>query len=401
MEGHFSLKKYLLSVSDLKARARRRMPHFAWEYLDSGTAAEECLARNRAAFQQITLAPKFLKGKFTPNLQTKLFGTDYAAPFGISPVGLSSLMWPKAEVILAQTASQCRIPYGLSTVGTESPEVVGSIAGDMGWFQLYSPRDLTMRQDLLDRAWNAGFRVLLVTADVPIMSRRERQIKAGLSVPPRITPRTLYHLACSPSWSFGTLRAGQPRFKVLEKYADDGQMRQMLQFTNDNLSGTLSWDYLEEVRALWKGALVLKGVLHPEDASRAVAVGVDGVQVSNHGGRQLDGAPATMEVLPEIKAAVGAQTKVLLDSGVRSGLDIARAIAVGADFVLLGRAFLWGVGALGREGGAHTVSILTDELTNVMTQLGCATVAELSQVDWSKTPLTQSPVREAGLSESI
>ncbi len=384
MEGHFSLKKHLLSISDLKAQARRRMPHFAWEYLDSGTAAEECLARNRSAFQQITLTPKFLKGKLTPNLQTTLFGTEYAAPFGIAPVGLSSLMWPKAEVILAQTASQCRIPYGLSTVATESPEVVGKITGDMGWFQLYSPRDLTMRQDLLDRAWNAGFKVLLVTADVPIMSRRERQIKAGLSVPPKITPRTLYHLARSPRWSFETLLAGQPRFKVLEKYANDQQMRQMLQFTNDNLSGTLSWDYLEEIRALWKGALVLKGVLHPEDASRAVAVGVDGVQVSNHGGRQLDGAPATMEVLPEIKAAVGADTKVFLDSGVRSGLDIARALAVGADFVLLGRAFLMGVGALGRTGGKQTVSILTDELTNVMMQLGCATVTELSQVEWRK-----------------
>lgn len=370
------------SIADLEKRARRRMPRYAWEYLDSGTGSEECLDRNRAAFRSVTLIPRFLKGAIEPDTTTRLFGTTYAAPFGVAPIGLSGLMWPRAESLLAASANRSGIPYALSTVGNETPEVIGPIAGEMGWFQLYPPRDGDLRRDLLRRAADAGFKTLLVTADVPVSSRRERQVRAGLTIPPKITPRMLYRSALRPRWSLATLRAGPPRFRTLEAYAGAAEMRQVAKFVGDKLGGTLSWDYLEETRREWAGPLVLKGILDVGDARRAVDAGVDGIVVSNHGGRQFDGAPASLSVLPEIKQEVGSQIAVLFDSGVRGSLDIARAIAMGADFVLLGRAFIYGVAALGSQGGDHTAAILKDELRNVMIQLGCRSIGELSKVPW-------------------
>ncbi len=372
------------TISDLEKRARRRIPHYAWEYLDSGTGSEECLKRNRDAFERVSLVPRFLKGEIKPDTETELFGTTYAAPFGVAPIGLSSLMWPKCEMILAASANKSRIPYTLSTVANEAPEVIGPIAGEMGWFQLYPPRDDELRRDLLQRAGDAGFKALLVTADVPASSRRERQIRAGLTIPPKITPQMLYRSAIRPRWSLETLRAGQPRFRTLEKYVGAAEMRQVAKFVGDKLGGTLSWEYLEETRKEWRGPLVLKGILDCDDARRAVDAGVDGIVVSNHGGRQFDGAPASLCVLPEIKRAVGSKTAVLFDSGVRSALDIARAIAMGADFVLLGRAFMFGVAALGRRGGDHTVAILKEELENIMTQLGCRSIGDLAEISWHR-----------------
>ncbi len=369
------------SVADLEKRARRRIPFYAWEFLNSGTGIEECLDRNRSALQQISLVPRFLKGDFTPQIKTKLFGTDYNAPFGIAPVGLSSLIWPKTENILAKTAAKYRIPYTLSMVANQSPETIGPITDGMGWFQLYPPRDEEVRKDLLKRVSNSGFTTLVVTADVPTSSVRERQIRAGLSIPLKITPLTLYRSAIRPRWLLETLIAGQPRFRTMEKYVGASQMGQVVRYFGQNLEGTLSWDYLARTRDEWRGPLVLKGVLHPEDARQAAGAGVDGIVVSNHGGRQLDGAPAPIDMLPEIAAAVGDRTSILFDSGVRNALDIARAIALGADFVLLGRAYIFGVGALGKRGGDHTADILLDELENVMTQLGCENLEELSNVE--------------------
>lgn len=360
------------------------MPHYAWEYLDAGTGAEECLDRNRQALMRIALQPRFLRGEFEPRIETALLGQRFSAPFGIAPVGLSSLMWPGAETILARAAARHRIPYVLSTVATQTPEAVGPQADGMGWFQLYPPRDPGLRRDLIARAAASGFSALMVTADVPVSSRRERQIRCGLTIPPKLTPRMLYWSAIRPRWAMETLLAGPPRFRTLEKYVSAAEMRQVSSFIGENLGGTLSWDYLAETREEWSGPLVLKGILHPEDAVRAVDAGVDAIAVSNHGGRQFDGAPASIDVLAGIRDAVGEEVTILFDSGVRSALDIARAIALGADFVLLGRAFLFGVAALGEQGGDHTVAILIDELKNVMTQLGCRDLEELSRADWRR-----------------
>jgi L-lactate dehydrogenase (cytochrome) len=320
-----------------------------------------------------------MKGEFEPNIATELFGIEYAAPFGVSPVGLTGLMWPQAERILARTAAKYRIPYGLSTVATESPETIGPIANGMGWFQLYPPRNPTLRQDLLRRAKEAGFTTLLVTVDVPAGSRRERQVKAGVGVPPKITPLMLWRTALRPWWALATLNAGMPRFRGLEQYLSSANMQDMAAFIRAELNGTVDWDYMKAVRDEWDGPVLVKGVMDVAEAEQAVSIGLDGVVVSNHGARQFDGAPASISVLPDIAAAVGQKTTIILDSGVRTGLDIARALALGADFVMLGRAFMFGVAALGERGGDHVFEILNADLKCNMEQLGCATIDELSQ----------------------
>ena len=366
------------SIEDLRRRAKERIPYFAWEYIDSGTGADECVRRNRAALESITLVPQFMKGAFEPQLTTRLFNVDYAVPFGVSPVGLTALMWPRAERILARTAAVYRFPYTLSTAATEAPETIGPLADGMGWFQLYPPRQADIRRDLIHRARDAGFTTMLVTADVPIASRRERQVRAGVVVPPKITPRMLYRCMVRPAWSMATLVAGSPRFRGLEKYINGSDMRDMLTFIGQELGGSLDWDYLDAGRQEWDRPLVLKGILTSAEAERAVALGFDGIMVSNHGGRQFDGAPAAIDALPAIAHAVGERTKCFLTAACAAGW-IWGALALGADFILLGRAFMYGVAALGRRGGDHVADLLKADLINNMIQLGCTTTAELHE----------------------
>lgn len=366
------------AISDLAAKAKKRIPHFAWEYLDSGTGLEDAVQRNRNAFAEVTLTPRFMQGQFEPETATTLFGIKYALPFGVAPVGLTGLMWPEAEKILARAAAQYRIPYSLGTVATESPETIGPLTDGMGWFQLYPPQQKEMRQDILKRARDSGFTTLLVTADVPTGSCRERQRRAGVNVPPKTNLRTLYHAAIRPEWALRTLKHGLPRFRGMEKYADGKDMQNMTSFIGQNLGGTLDWDYLKTLQDEWDGPILVKGVLDKEEAQQIAAIGLDGVVVSNHGGRQCDGVPAALHVLPAIKQAVGDQLTIVFDSGVRTGLDIIRALALGADFVMLGRPFMFGVSALGEAGGAHVIEILQEDLRNNMVQLGCRKLDELS-----------------------
>jgi len=365
------------AISDLERRAKRRMPFFAWEYLASGTGADQAVQRNADALAEITLLPQLLKGMLTPSTETELFGVKYAAPIGIAPVGLTSLIWPGADGALARAAAQKQIPYCMSTVATTSPEKAGAAANGMGWFQLYPPRKPDMRSDLIERAQKSGFTTLVVTADVPARSRRERQVKAQIRVPPKIGPRLVFQSAINPMWSLGVLRNGMPRFRTLEKYVNKATMQNTAGFVGANLGGTLSYDYLAEVRQQWDGPLVVKGILDPDDAARCLDNGADAIWVSNHGGRQLDGTVASIHALPAILHRVAGRVPVLFDSGVRNGLDVARALAMGADFVFCGRAFLFGVAALGEAGGGHAYDVLVDELVNVMAQTGCSTLAEL------------------------
>ena len=379
-----SLMQRYPAVSYLRRPARRRIPHVAWEFLDSGTGSDQCVARNTEAFESVRLVPRFMQGDFTPQTGTELFGAQYGAPFGIAPIGQSGLIWPGAEKILAATAAKYRIPYSLSTVAAESIETVGAIAGDMGWFQLYPPKHAEIRDDLLDRADAAGFTVCQVTADVPVPSRRERQYRAGMRLPPRLTPRIFTQALARPRWCMEVLRAGAPRFRTLDGYMEkmaqkgDGK-HDVATFMARNMGGVLDWDYLGRVRERWTKPLILKGILSPADALKAVELGVDGILVSNHGGRQLDAAPSSLEMLPAIRDAVGGRAKILLDSGVRTGGDVLKALALGADFVLLGRAFQYGVGALGRRGGDHVAEILSDELKNTMSQIGLRSLDEVTR----------------------
>ncbi len=365
------------AIEDLERRAKRRLPHFSWEYLASGTGDESAMHRNRSALLDVELLPQLMKGVIEPDTRTTLFGVEHAAPIGGAPLGMSGLIWPGADQALARTARANGFPHVLSTVATTTPEDIGPLAGDMGWFQLYPPRDDALRSDLLDRVEGAGYRTLVITADVPKGSRRERQRKAHIRVPPKITPRLMWQSVTHPAWSMAVLRHGIPRFRTIEQYIDGTSLTAVAGFVGASLGGSLSFDYVAEVRAQWTGNIVVKGILDRADARRSIDVGADAIWVSNHGGRQLEASPAAISCLPAIATAVGDEVPVLFDSGVRSGADIARAISLGADFVFAGRPFYFGLGALGERGAGHAYEILRDGLVNVMHQTGCATLLEL------------------------
>jgi L-lactate dehydrogenase (cytochrome) len=374
-----SLEQRYPMVWDLQRKARKRLPHFSYAYLETGTGDEQGLIRNQERMANVTLIPRVLKGEVKPDITTLLFGQEYASPFGVAPVGLTGLIWPNTDQILARTAKKYRLPFCLSSMGTDTPETIAPLVGDMGWFQLYPPRDKEIRDDLLKRAKASGFKTLVITADAPLLSRRERMMRAGLIMPPAITPRFVFQVLTHPRWALATLRTGVPNLKTMVKYAGTTDMKELSEFVNQNICGTLSWEYLREVRDQWDGPLVLKGTLHPDDVERAIQVGVDGVIVSNHGARQFNGAPAAIDVLPSIADQFRGKTAILYDSGVYSGLDILRAIALGAEFVFLGRAFMYAVAALGDKGGDHVTNILIEDLKNNMVQMGTSTIEDLKQ----------------------
>lgn len=371
------------ALDDLRRSARKRIPHFVWEYLASATGDEATQHRNRTELDKILLKPGILHGEYDPNLSTTLMGRTYPLPFGIAPVGMSGLIWPDAERLLAKNAAKNAIPYGLSTVASQTPEHVGPHTGGQGWFQLYPPRDPVIRTDLLNRARASGFHTLVLTVDVPVASRRERQTRSGLTNPPRLTPRLMAQVARCPTWALGTLKHGMPRLRLMESYQKSTAALSSTQHIGYLLRTSPDWDYLRELRAEWGGKLVVKGVLNPEDAQRLQTEGVDAVWVSNHAGRQFSGAPAAISALPAIRTAVGPDYPLIFDSGITGGLDILRAIALGADFVMLGRAFHYGLGAFGAKGAQHVVDILQADLQSNMGQMGIRRLKDAKHRVWS------------------
>jgi len=365
------------AIHDLRRRARGRIPHFVWEYLDSATGTESTARRNRTAMIGVEMMPSVLHGELEPDLTASLMGRTYPLPFGVAPVGMSGLIWPGAEAALARAATAAGLPYTLSTVATRTPEEIGPLVGGNGWFQLYPPRDPEIRRDMLRRARETGFSTLVLTADVPVASRRERQVRSGLTLPPRLTPRLLAQIALRPGWAMGTLRHGTPRLATVESYASDASARDSTAHIGYLLRTSPDWDYLRWLRDAWQGSFVVKGVLNPEDAEALEKAGIDAVWVSNHAGRQFDAAPAALSVLPEIRAATS--LPVIYDGGIEGGLDICRAIAKGADFVMLGRAWHYALGALGRAGPDHLIDVLRQDMLSNMGQLGAAQLSDLWQ----------------------
>jgi len=366
-------------VSDMVGVAKRRMPHFAAEYLFAGTGYDEALENNRKAFNEVFLVPQYLKGTVNPNLKTKLFGYEYDAPFGMAPVGMTSLMWPGAEIALSKMSVKNNIPFSLSTVSCTSVEEVGKHLDGNGWFQLYPPADKAIRNDLLKRAKDSGFKTLIITADIPASSRRERLRMAGVSVPPKNNLRTFFQAAICPSWSIGTLINGIPAFGTMDQYSDGswhGNAKSKAGFAGSQMQRYLDWDYLKEVRDIWKGPIILKGLMDIEDAIKTTKF-VDAIYLSNHGGRQLDIAPSTLQILPEIRKKVGYKFPIIIDSGFYSGQDICKGLMLGADFVMTGRPFIIGLAALGAKGANHVHDILKDELSNIMEQVCAENIKEL------------------------
>ena len=363
------------AISDLKSRARKRIPHFVWEYLDSATGDEATLYRNRAALDAVLLQPSILHGEFEPDLTTTLLGRNYPMPVGIAPVGMSGLIWPGAEKMLAQTAADEGIPYTISTVATQTPEDIGPHAGDQGWFQIYPPRDKSIREDMLKRAKDAGFHTLVLTVDVPVASRRERQTRGGLTQPPRLTGRLTLQAAMCPAWLMGIQKTGMPRMKLMDSYAEQKTNLPSTQHVGYLLRTSPDWSYLDALRDEWDGPLIVKGVLDPNDCPRLKDRGADAIWISNHAGRQFAAAPATMDVLPAVRAAT--DLPILIDSGFEGGLDVLRALALGANFVMMGRPFHYGLAAMGKPGAAHVIGILRQDMIANMGQLGAQSLSDL------------------------
>ncbi|ATX66769.1 alpha-hydroxy acid oxidase [Roseinatronobacter bogoriensis] len=378
------------ALSDLKATCKRRVPWFVWEYLDSATGRESVKPRNRAELDKVLFRPAILRGAIVPDLSTRFLGQDYAMPVGVAPIGMSGLIWPGAEAALAGMAQGTRLPYCLSTVATRLPEEIGPIAGDMGWFQLYPPKDPAIRADILTRAHKAGFRVLVLTVDLPGPSRRERQLRAQLAIPPKLTPAMLWQIAQRPAWALGTLRHGQPRLRLMEDYLKLDGNAPSTAHPGYLLRAAPDWDYLHAVRALWEGPLVVKGVLDPQDADPLRAAGVDAIWVSNHGGRQFDGAPPALDALRQIRATLGPEMPLIYDGGIETGLDVLRALAFGANFTMMGRGWHYALGALGAQGGSHLAQILRDDMASNMMQMGITRPEQAATQGWAPSPAPES-----------
>ena len=365
------------SIEDLRRKAQKRIPRFAFEYLDSATGRELGAKVNRDALDAIGFMPSVLCGRTKANLQAKLLGKTYDLPFGIAPVGMSGLMWAGAERMLAQAAVAHNIPFSLSSVAVASPEDVALHIGQNGWFQHYPVKSADLRRKMLPRIKAAGFHTLIITVDVPEESRRERQRRANLTVPPKVDLRTLTEMAVRPAWCLAQLREGiMPRMRFFDDYVPQ-RGRESFTHAGALIRGIPDWQYLEELRAEWDGHLIVKGVLRPEDAKRMVEIGADCIWVSNHGGRQFEAGPAVIDQLPKIRAAVGKDVPLIYDSGVAWGLDVMRALAKGADFVMVGRAFQYAVAAFGRKGIDHLVHILKADITANMSQLGLEDLDQL------------------------
>ena len=357
-------------ITDLKKRAKRKIPNFAYDYVDGGIDDEHGKARNRQAWHDVNLTPRYLVDVSQADLKTEIFGKTYDIPFGVPPVGLGNMMWPGAELALASAAQSANIPYILSTFSTTDMDQIAQAAPDVCWFQLYVPREEAVMKDVLDRVKSAGFHVLVVTLDIPVGAKRNRELKNGLKLPFSFTPNIVWQSMIHPRWAIETLKHGQPDFVNVLKYKK-GPNQGLAEFiTNFNMKGVTA-ERVAMIRKLWDGPIVLKGTQYVEEAYKAIELGVDGIIVSNHGGRQLDAAPSTAETLNSLPDEVFQKLTVMVDSGIRTGLDVVRAKALGAHMGFSGRSFFYGMGAMGKKGANQVIEIYRDEITRTLQQLGC------------------------------
>jgi L-lactate dehydrogenase (cytochrome) len=364
------------SVESLREKAKRRIPGFAFDYLDGGCNEEINLHKNTSEIRQIELLPQYLKEHSGSDLKTELFGHVYDAPFGIAPVGLQGLIWPNSPEILARAAFKHNIPFVLSTVSTSTIERISEITEGQAWFQLYHPADNSLRDQIIKRA-SEHCPALVILSDVPTFGYRNKEIKNGLAMPPRMTLHNVLQIIGRPNWALKTLVHGQPSFQVLKPYMPKGMnMHHLGLFMNKTFDGRLNEEKVSAIREMWKGKLVLKGIVNESDVEKSIRLGIDGIIVSNHGGRQLDAGQSTIHSLKTIVEKYKGKIKIMMDSGLRSGPDIARTLASGAEFTFLGRTFMYGAAALGDEGGGHTITILKRQLLQVMQQICCEKVED-------------------------
>ncbi|KRC66319.1 alpha-hydroxy-acid oxidizing enzyme [Aeromicrobium sp. Root236] len=362
-----------LTVWDLRAIAKRRTPKAAFDYTDGAADAELSLARARQAFEDITFHPAILRDVSVVDTSVEVLGARSALPFGIAPTGFTRMMQSEGEIAGATAAEAAGIPYSLSTMGTTAIEDLAAAApGGRNWFQLYMWKDRDRSMALVDRAAKAGFDTLLVTVDVPVAGARLRDTRNGMTIPPTLSPRTVLNAIPRPAWWLNFLTTEPLAFASLDKWS--GTVAELLDTMFDP---TVTFDDLAWIKDQWHGKVVVKGVQNVDDAVKLADLGVDAVLLSNHGGRQLDRAPVPFHLLPDVRKAVGDSVEIHLDTGIMSGQDIVAALALGADFTLIGRAYLYGLMAGGRRGVDRTIEILTKDIERTMRLLGVSSVAEL------------------------
>lgn len=366
------------SIADLRELARKRVPRSIFQYVDHGSYDELTFGRNVSDLQALRFRQRVLLDVASQSMRKDILGVSASMPLAIAPTGLTGLVHRDGEILAAQAAEAFGVPFCLSTVSVCSIEDVRAATTAPFWFQLYVMKDRGYTAALMDRAEAAGCPVLVLTVDIPVSGLRRRDAKNGLAVPPRLTLRNALDIATKPAWAFGVMMGKRKTFGNLAAAMPHTGVATLSQWISTQFDASVTWKDFEEIRRRWKGKLVIKGILDAEDAKRAVALGADGIVVSNHGGRQLDGAPSTIAALPRVVDAVAGRSEVLFDSGIRSGQDILKAVALGANAVLTGRAFLYGLGANGRAGVTSALEIMSRELQVSLALTGCNDIRDAS-----------------------
>jgi (S)-mandelate dehydrogenase len=367
-----------INLDDLRKLAKRRLPKIAYDFIEGGLDNEDGLARNEDAFRQYPLVPRYGIDVTTRDQSTPLFGRTYSGPVGIAPTGGAGLFRRGGDMMLAEAAKAANVPFIMSGAATGLIEDLGRSAPEHGWYQLYVARDRKISEDMVRRAAHAGLSTLVITVDVPVSSNRERNRRNGFVRPLKLTLKTKLEACLHPIWMAEYVRLGQPMLSNWQAYAPNGATAsEVVEFVRMQMPTPVLWQDIEAFRRLWPGKLVLKGIMHPDDATRAAAMGVDGIMVSNHGARQLDRAPAPIEVLPAIHAAVGDKMTVMYDGGVRRGSDVIIALCLGAKFVFVGRPTLYGVVAGGCAGATRAFDIFRNEIDLTMAQMGAPDIKSL------------------------
>jgi len=381
------MKTPVTNIADLRALARRRVPQAFFEYADRGSYDETTLHENRHALDRLQLRQRVMQNVDNRSLATTIIGSPVSMPLAIAPTGLTGLQHGSGEIHGARAAAEAGIPFCLSTMSICSIEQVHAASDTPFWFQVYVMRDRGFTRELIQRASTAHCSALMLTADLTVQGQRHREIKNGLSVPPKITLRNLFDIASKPRWAWHVLQAPSRSFGNLEgRIGSADSLTTLAQWIANQFDPTLNWNDLAWIRELWPGKLIIKGILDPEDARLAVTHGADAIVVSNHGGRQLDGAPGCIDALPSIIEAVDGRIEVLFDSGITSGQDLLKALALGARAGLIGKAFLYGLGAGGQSGVAQAIELIRRELSVTMALTGQRDAAHISpDIVWRRT----------------
>ncbi len=370
----------ITTIDDLKRLHRRRAPKMFFDYCESGSWTEQTFRENTSDFDQLRLRQRIAVDMSDRTLRSTMIGQDVAMPVALAPVGMTGMQYADGEIKAARAARDFGVPYTLSTMSICSIEDVAKATKAPFWFQLYVMRDAEFVDNIIARAKNAGCDALVLTLDLQLLGQRHKDLKNGLSAPPKLTPKTLLNLATKWRWGFDMLQTRNRSFGNIVGHARSAtDMSSLSSWTAEQFEPKLDWDMIARLKEKWNGKLILKGILDPEDAIRAADLGCDAIVVSNHGGRQLDGALSAIRMLPAIVAAVGDRVEVLMDSGIRSGQDILKARALGAHGVMIGRAYIYGLGAMGEKGVTTALNILHRELDLTMALCGKRDIADVDR----------------------